>query len=184
MTQNRTNNRRNTRCARQGFTLAELLMAIAIGSVLMLGTASMMISHIQAAAKSEAIQRLQEAWSRVQFLLDQEIQEASGNATSSTCSSLTLTVPNPDTSGSNMTITYALSGTDLKRTGPPIKDDGTLNGTAASTTELVMSKVISFCPTTDAGDVNYTLALQDASGITYRNKNQPSGAHTRSRVIN
>jgi hypothetical protein len=47
-----------------------------------------------------------------------------------------------------------------------------------------MSNVTSFCPTNETGEVNYTLALRDASGVTYQNRSQPSGARTRSRVIN
>lgn len=168
----------------QGFSLPELLIVIVIGGVLMTGAASMMISHMRSSARSEAILRLQESWSRVQFLLDQEIQEASGSPSSSTCNSLTLTIPNPTGSSSDLTVTYALSGTNLQRTGPPVNSDGSLDGTASSTTELVMSRVTSFCPTTNGGEVNYSLALEDATGVTYQNQSQPSGASTRSRVIN
>lgn len=167
-----------------GFTLVEVLVVVAIGSVLMIGAASMMIGHMRASARYEAILRLQEAWSRVQFLLDQEIQEASGRPTSSPCNSLTLSIPNPNGTGNNLTITYALSGTDLKRTGPQVNSDGTLDSSPASTTELVMSRVTSFCPTTTSGTVEYSLALQDATGVSYQNQSQPSGASTRSRVIN
>lgn len=177
------------RSSEHGFSLAELLIVVVIGGVLMTGAATMIISHMRSSARSEAIMRLQESWSRVQFLLDQEIQEASGSPSSTTCSSLTLTVPNPDVSGSNLTITYSLVGTELRRTGPPVNSDGTLNGKldndgrTPSSTEIVMTRVSSFCPTSSGGDVDYTLGLTDVTGVTYQNQSEVSGARTRSRII-
>lgn len=168
-----------------GFTLTELLMVVAIGSVLMLGTASMLISHIQSSARMEGTMRLQEAWSRVQFLLDQEIQEAriqSGSPSSVTCTSLSLTIPNP--AGSDGAITYSRSADNiLTRSGPVVDQNGRLDFSTQAEGEVVMRGVTSFCPTTSNGRVSYTMALQDASGVTYQNQSNPSGARSRTRVI-
>jgi len=168
-----------------GFTLTELLMVVVIGSVLMLGTATMLISHIQSSAKMEGSMRLQEAWSRVQFLLDQEIQEArieSGSPSSVACTILSLTIPNPG--GTDGSITYSRSADNiLTRTGPTINADGTLNFGTQAEDEVVMRGVTSFCPTTSNGRVGYTMALRDASGVTYQNQSNPSGARSRSRII-
>ena len=166
-----------------GFSLTEVLIAIAVGSVLMAGAASMLVSHTRTSARAEALIRLQDAWSRVQFLMDQEIQESIGSPTIVTCTSLTLEMP--DSSGSTDTVTYALSGTTLSRSGPEVSaDDGTLIEGSSSTDQVVMTGVTDFCPTSDSGEINYTLALRDASGVVYQNRSQPSGARTRSRIIN
>jgi prepilin-type N-terminal cleavage/methylation domain-containing protein len=169
----------------QGYTLVELLMVVVIGSVLMIGTASMLISHIQSSAKMEGVMRLQEAWSRIQYLLDQEIQEArieTGSPSSVTCSSLTLKVPNA--TGSDGQITYTRSSDGLlKRTGPSVNADGTLDFSSQAVNETVMTGVTSFCPTTSDGTVSYTMALQDPSGVTYQNQSNPSGARSRTRII-
>lgn len=163
-----------------GYSLIELLIAIMIGGLMITGAASMLIAHMQTSSRSEAVNRLQDSWSRIQFLLDQDIQEAIGTPSVNSCSSLTLAIPT--TAGGTDTITYDLSGTDLKRTGPDINSDGTLNfGT--SRTDLLMSNVTSFCPSLMDGEVDYTLALRDASGVVYQNQSQPTGARSRSRVI-
>lgn len=163
-----------------GYSLIELLIAVMIGGLMMIGAASMLIAHMQTSSRSEAMNRLQDSWSRIQFLLDQEIQEAIGTPSVSNCSSLTLTIPT--TSGGTDTITYALSGTELQRTGVGVNSDGTLNfGTRR--TDLLMSNVTSFCPSISDSEVNYTLALRDVTGVVYQNQSQPSGARSRSRVI-
>lgn len=168
-----------------GFTSTELVLVVAIGSLLMIGIASMLITQIQTSAKMHAGMRLQEAWSRIQFLLDQEIQEArSGSDTPAAgdCSSLTINIPNPTTS-SEATIVYSRSGTALTRTGPPINADGTLNFATTSSTATVMSGVTSFCPTISNSQVTYTMQLTDPSGATYQNQSQPSGARGQARII-
>ena len=173
------------RAHQQGYTLVELLMVVVIGSVLMIGTATMLISHIQSSARMEGVMRLQEAWSRVQFLLDQEIQEArieAGSPSSVSCSSLTLKVPNA--TGPDGQITYSRS-TDgvLKRSGPAVNADGTLNFDLQADNETVMRGVTSFCPSTNEGRVTYTMGLSDPSGVTYQNQSNPSGARGRTRII-
>jgi prepilin-type N-terminal cleavage/methylation domain-containing protein len=164
-----------------GYTLVELLMVVIIGGLLMTGAATMMIAHMRSSSRSEAILRLQDAWSRIQYLLDQEIQEATGVPTTIACSSLTLTIPKE--AGGTDTIVYSISGSNLMRSGPTINLNGTLNA-GTNSEELVMTNVTSFCPTIVNGEVNYRIALRDATGVTYQNQSQPSGARTRSRVIN
>ena len=166
----------------EGYTLTELMIAAMVGSVLMMGAVSMIISHTRTAARSEALIRLQDGWSRVQFLLDQEIQEARGTPTIASCSSRSVDVPND--SGVLQTIACSLSGTTLNRTGPRVLATGRLDNSVTDSNQVVMTGVTSFCPTNDSGEINYTLALRDASGVTYQNRSQPSGAYTRSRIIN
>jgi prepilin-type N-terminal cleavage/methylation domain-containing protein len=177
--------RRARPTAWQGYTLVELLIAVAIGSFLMIGTASMLISHIQSSARMEGLMRLQEAWSRVQFLLDQEIQEArieAGSPSSVNCSSLSLRIPNP--AGGEGQITYSRTGDGtLTRSGPSVNEDGTLDFNVQANDEPVIRGVTSFCPTVRDGTVAYTLGLRDASGVTYQNSSNPSAARSRSRVI-
>jgi len=163
-----------------GYSLIELLIVVVVGGVLMTGAIYMMIAHMTTSSRSEAINRLQDSWSRIQFLMDQEIQEAIGTPTARSCSSLTLTVP-AETGGQD-TITYSLSGTDLSRTGPSVDASGRLTP-GTSSTDLLMSNVTSFCPSINAGEVNYTMALRDPTGVIYQNQSQPSGARSRSRVI-
>lgn len=177
---------RHKRHGDAGFSLVELMIVVVVGGVLMTGTVSMLISHIRSAARMEAMMRLQETWSRVQFLLDQEIREArigTGTPSSVACTSLSLTIP--DSSGGTVSVVYS-RGADgtLSRTGPPINDaTGELEFSSASTTETVMRGVTRFCPTTTDGRISYTMALSDATGVTYENQSQPSGARAASRVI-
>ena len=171
--------------SRAGFTLTELVLVVGLGSLLMLCVASMITTQIQTSAKMHAGIRLQEAWSRIQFLLDQEIQEARVGSTTpaaSNCSSLTINIPNPTTSG-EATIVYARSGTVLTRNGPPINADGTLNFSTVSSAATLMSGVTSFCPTISSGQVSYTMELGDPSGARYQNQSQPSAARGQSRII-
>lgn len=166
-----------------GYSLSELLIAFLIGGVLMAGAASMLVSHTRTTARTEALIRLQDGWSRVQFLLDHDIQESIGTPTIVSCSSLALAIPRAN--GSTDTITYALSGSNLMRSGPDISaDNGALVEGSLLSNQLVMGGVTQFCPTNVNGEIVYTLALQDPTGVVYQNQSQPSGAHPRSRIIN
>lgn len=164
-----------------GFSLTEVMVAAAVGTILMTGAVSLIVSHTRTAARSEALMRLQESWSRIQFLLDQEIQEAQETPGMSGCS---LELQIPKTTSGYDTVTYARSGNNLMRTGPPVGIDGTITEGGASSSEVVMTGVTAFCPTNDNGEVSYTMTLRDRTGVTYQNQSQPSGARTRSRVIN
>lgn len=170
----------------RGFTLPELVVVVVIGSVLMISTASMLISHMQSSAKMEALMRLQEAWSRVQYLLDQEIKEGRISTTlptkTSCNNSISLTVPNPMGSDGQITYSHSADGV-LKRSGPGVNANGTLDF-ANLKNETVMRGVTSFCSTNSDGMVSYTMELQDARGMIYKNSSEPAGARSRSRIIN
>lgn len=169
-----------------GYSLIELLTVVLIGSVLMIGTATLLITHIRASAKMEATMRLQEAWSRVQFLLDQEIREArveSNSPSTVNCSSLTLKIPNPS-GGSDGSVVYSkTSDNTLTRSGPAVNADGTLDFSSSSDTATVIKGVTSFCPNVSAGRVSYSMTLSDVTGVSYQNKSQPSGARSSARII-
>lgn len=180
----RVDKRRSRRS--RGFSLAELMIATAVGGALMAGAITLVIAHMRTASRMEALMRLQETWSRVQFLLDQEIREArlSDDSPSVEACSLTLAIPNP-AGGDDASVVYGLTeeGT-ITRTGPPILDTtGQLDFDAATTTETVVRGVTEFCPELTNGRISYEMTLRDGNGVFYRNQNQPSGARGSSRVV-
>lgn len=165
-----------------GFSITEVMIAAAIGGTLMVGAVSMIIAHTRTAVRSEALIRLQDSWSRVQFFLNQEIQESQGTPVISGCD---LQLSMPTSSGGFDTVTYSLNGTDLERTGPTVAMAGTLEE-GTSSTDVVMSGVNAFCAEliNDSGAVRYTMTLADRSGVTYSNQSDPTGARPSGRVIN
>lgn len=60
----------------QGFTLVELIVAAAVGSLVIIATTTVFAPQLRMHQRLEGRTRLQERWARVQFLLDTEIQEA------------------------------------------------------------------------------------------------------------
>jgi len=170
-----------------GFSLVELMIAAAVGGVLMAGAITLVIAHMRTASRMEALMRLQETWSRVQYLLDLEIREArlsDDSPSVEACSSLTLAIPNP-ASGDDASVVYGLTeeGT-ITRTGPPILDTtGQLDFDANTTTETVVRGVTEFCPELTNGRISYQMTLRDGNGVVYRNQKQPSGARGSSRVV-
>lgn len=166
-----------------GFSLAELLVAIAVGSIVFLAAAQILISHIRTNARMEAMMRLQDHWSRLQFFLNQEVQEARGASASG--SSLFLTIPNSDNPAQTQTITYALSGDTLTREGPAIASNGALIHGGGLVTHVVMRGVSSFTPLISAGgqqQVSFSISLTDPSGVTLTERG--SAAVAKARIIN
>lgn len=172
-----------TRSGAAGFTLSELLLASALGLVLMGALVSMIVSHVRSRNRMETLLRLQDQWTRVQFLIDQDIQESRPPAAGvQGCGSgdrrLVLEVP-----GFNNRITYYLVGTDLWRCGPTIDANGTLVDTPSDA--LMVRGVSRFeVNLDDPQRPSYLLSLRDSTGIEYTNRREPSGATSRSRVIN
>ena len=176
-----------------GYSLLELLLVSGMGLLLVAVVISVIDGHVRSRTSMEALMRLQDHWSRVQFLLEQDIQESQGSvATSNGCGSGSrqLTIQVPSDTATPAYITYYLksqsSGIELWRCGPAVKADGDLDF-ATPSDALVVRRVGAFSVNTSSSDpqrISYTLTLTDPSGATYTNQAQPSGGMSRSRVIN
>lgn len=166
----------------QAFTLPELLIVSVIGSVLLVGAAQLILAHVRTTTRIEGKLRSQDVWSRIQFLLEQEIQESA--CSSAEGSQLTLTLP-PCGEPTSPTITYSLKGTNLIRTGPTIDSaDGSLILNGLSSTDIVAGNVSSFFPSsTDGRNVSYQLNILDPSGFSFSSEGKSSSEQTRSRII-
>ena len=103
--------------AAHAFTLPELLIVSVIGGILVVSAAQLILAHVRTTTRIEGKLRAQDVWARVQFLLEQEIQESACSTASG--SELILTLP-PCDDAASPTITYSLQGTNLIRTGPTI----------------------------------------------------------------
>lgn len=171
-----------SRPAARGFTLPELLIVSVIGGILLVSAAELILAHVRTSTRIEGKLRAQDVWTRVQFLLEQEIQEsACSNASGST---LTLTLP-PCGEATSPTITYSLQGTNLIRTGPTIDSaNGSLILNGATSTDTVASNVSAFSPSTaDGRNVAYQLNILDPSGFSFSSEGKSSSAQARSRII-
>lgn len=166
-----------------GLSLAELLVAIFIGAMIFIAASQLLVTHIRTNSRMEAMMRLRDNWGRLQFLLEQEIQESRGAATSS--GSLSLTIPNPSIPSSTTSITYTLTGNALTRTGPPINSDGSLNFTLSSNTETILRGITGFTVSIGSDSsqtVIYTADLVDPTGVGLNQRG--SAATAESRIIN
>lgn len=153
-----------------GFGLAELLVASAVGGLVVVAAVMALGPHLRLNQRMEGYTRLQERWIRVAFLLDTEIQAASSVSTAT--GSLTLTVPVSTATGSTTsTITYYQQGTTLLRNGPAISARGELQPDSPTTGVLVIDGVATggFVPVVEEGNVvRYTINLIDPnSDATY-----------------
>ena len=167
---------------RPGFTLPELLIATVLACLLMAALVAVVLGHVRSRSRMEAVMKLQDDWTRVQFLLDQDIEESIASSNAGGCAPsgtrLTLTV-----AGTNQPITYYLAGTNLRRCGPAITVTGELSPTVTSD-DLVAEGVTSFqLDLSDPQRPFYTLTLTDPTGAAYTNGTQPTGAMMRSRRI-
>lgn len=152
-----------------GFGLAELLVASAVGGLVVVAAVMALGPHLRLNQRMEGYTRLQERWIRVAFLLDTEIQAASSVSTAT--GSLTLIVPVSTATGSTTsTITYYQQGTTLLRDGPAISASGELQPDSTTTGVLVIDGVATggFVPVVEEGNTKYTINLIDPnSDATY-----------------
>lgn len=156
-----------------GFGLVELLVASAVGSLVVVAAVMTLGPHLRLNQRMEGYTRLQERWIRLAFLLDTEIQEASSVTTAT--GSLSLTVPVSTATGSTTTtITYYQQGTTLFRSGPAISDRGALQTDSPTTGVVVIDGVASggfvaqLLNGSNAASVAYTVNLIDPnSDATY-----------------
>lgn len=176
---------KNTVKGFSGFTLTELMIASAIGSIVVVLAAQSLIAHLRLSARSEAMMRAQDIWSRIYHLIDQDIQEASCIAVNTSTKVLTLTMSSCEMTNPSK-VTYSLSNGSLQRVGPPVSPtDGTLDLSAAAITAQVAGNISEFSPSLNtAGNlsVNYSLNIEDPSGFSFQNA-KTTATHVRSRII-
>ena len=169
-----------TRPRTAGITLVELLVVLAVGSVVLTGAIAMLVSHLRTSSQLTALLRLQDICGRVQFLINTEIQQAE-RASGGMQGKLILDIPDMEEAPQ---ITYELNtNQELRRTGPLINDLGRLDDTLVSD-ELVVRGVQAFnVDTSNPRHPTYSLTVRDANGVTYAAANQ-GGAQCRVREIN
>lgn len=162
-----------------GITLVELLVVLAVGSVVLTGAIAMMVSHIRTSSQMAALLRLQDQCGRVQFLINFEIQQA--QQASGGGSTLTLDVP-----GMTAPIRYTLSNGELWRNGPPIDALGRLVNTTAVDAVVVRGVQAFNVNVSNPRHPTYSLTVRDANGVTYTTSadgNNQGGAQCRVREI-
>jgi hypothetical protein len=186
----------------QGFGLVELLVASAVGALVIIATTTVFVPQLRMHQRLEGRTRLQERWARLQYLLDTEIQESHSVAVIANGLQLTTCAvpPNPSdtytfisrcsdgattatgTPGTDVTITYVLDPATqvLRRTGPPINRRGQLDTSSAPNPEILTTGVLEFMvPNPTNQTVQYTLAFRDPldpKGSTYTNKSSAARA--------
>ncbi len=182
-----------------GFTLVEMLVASAMGALLIVATGTIFAPQLRMHQRLEGRTRLQERWARVNFLLDTEIQEAHqvelipNGLRLVTCKlQANIIEPDgnqakcsdgatPDTSspGEDIFTDYSLSNGSLVRSGPVIEKTGSLNMNVLEADQVVITGVTEFKPDVKAQDVTYTLSFRDPAdpnGSTYTNKSSAARA--------
>lgn len=158
----------------QGFTLVELLVALAIGSLVALAGVAASLQNIRTTTRMLSAQQLRDNWSRLALLINTDLNEAC--AVTAGANSLTLRVINPTdfagninpTCGTAAQIVYDLNGTNLRRTGPSVNRNGTLNfGGDTATPQVLAAGVGAFATSTNNSfEPRYTLTLI-RNGVTY-----------------
>lgn len=184
---------RNIPETNNGLTLVELMVSSAIGLILMLMALTMFSEHMKTTAQLEAYNRLQQHWKRIQFLIEQDIAESTGLAsTSATCGTgtnhVTMSFEKADSVAatgtvSAGTVTYYLSGQQLRRCGLPISSLGILSD-SGSDDQLVASRVKDFSPDiSNPRSPRFILTLTDPIGSEYSNTSTSTGTYSRSRIV-
>lgn len=169
----------------QGYTLVELLIAAVLGLTVLMAVLQVIDSHVRSRTVMEALMRLQDQWSRVQFLMNADIEEGrpvAAGVSSGLCStgSTVFTRERPEFS---TRIRYYVTGTELRRCGPTIDRDGQL--VDVSSDALVVRGVSNLSvDLSDPQRPTFRFTLTDSSGTRYANSDKPSGETSRSRDIN
>ena len=192
-----------------GFTLAELAVGVAVGALLIMITITLLSTLLRTHQRLGGLSRLQERWSRVQFLLDAEIQES--YRLESIANGLQLTSCEPESAeyfyesknlcsngaiGHDVETCYELTPDSatgafrLQRRGPMIEENGSLRSEGTKKIcddygpQVVTTGVKEFelLEITDQ-NVQYSLAFRDPldpNGSTYK---QESSARVQNRPL-
>lgn len=168
-----------------GLTLVELLVAAAMGGLVLTGAVMVVLSHIRASSRLAALQHLQDHCGWVQFLINREIEQAQSAVPASDNGQLQLSVP-----GYNDLILYThdASSRQLWRTGPSIDAHGRLEAPPSRRTDLVARDVDGFTVTlSNPRSPRYQLTMRDpVSGARYtvnQDSGRGGGAYCRAREI-
>lgn len=151
-----------------GLTLVELMVGTAVGALLIMATVSLLTAVPHTNERLGSLTRLQERSSRVQFLLDTEIQEA--QSVTPVSNGLRLVLP-----GSDGTIDYLWDPEKqtLKRNGPGIDCRGALRLGGAgkdcdditipddSDSSVVSTGIIAFSSLVNNQSISYSLSFRD-----------------------
>lgn len=150
---------------RDSFTLVELLVAVAIGGLVLSGAVIILVSHMRASGRLAAMQHLRDHCGWVQFLINREIEQAERANPATDNGQLQLQVP-----GYADPITYVhdAASRQLWRTGPSIDAHGRLEAAASRRTDLVARDVEDFTVTiTNPRSPRYRLRMRDATDAEY-----------------
>jgi hypothetical protein len=124
------------------FTLSELLVAAALGLIVLSAAGSVLVSHIRTTTVQTLQLRFQDDWARFSNLIETEVgegQSLTAVVQAAQCPAealpgrdLLFTINVPvivDNNAVNTQISYYQVGPDLVRCGPPITEEGTLDRT-------------------------------------------------------
>jgi hypothetical protein len=144
-TQRLSPHRRRSRKTCNAFTLSELLVAAALGLIVVAAAGSVLVSHIRTTTVQTVQLRFQNDWARVSNFIETEVGEGESLTATSVdpscpADNLLFTINVPVIVGTerilkNKQISYYQvpidpdpgDPTELQRCGPPINDNGTLN---------------------------------------------------------
>jgi hypothetical protein len=181
-------NTRRRRSSPDAFTLSELLVAAALGLIVVSAAGSVIISHIRTTTVQSVQLQFQNDWARVSNLIENEVGEGaslSGVTVAAGCPAqalpgrallFTINVPvivvpgspsgNPATTAAtaaseNVQTSYYQVGNDLRRCGRLIEPAGTLNTTANPVDALVLTNATFNINALNDRLVRYNLTLTD-----------------------
>jgi prepilin-type N-terminal cleavage/methylation domain-containing protein len=173
----------------QAFSLVELLVAVAVSATVISMAANLAINYMNTSNKAKWVAQTQQDVSRLSRLLKTEVNEAClvqvdskpSTSTTSPCSptgtacstaagtTLYLLVPVTLADGSvtYRVISYSRNGSDLRRDGPRIAADGTLDTSQSDVSNVVvMDNLVNgsggFIPSVDSSCTTATLNVQYA----------------------
>lgn len=133
-----------------GFTLLELLISLALGSLIFSTLASMIVAHIRSTSVSELAAQVRNDSNRIDYFIQTEAAEAAsiGTAVIANCPAVgggaalfNFNVPVNTGRADDLTnvvrIFYYTANGNLRRCGPPILANGRLNYTGAPVDSIV-----------------------------------------------
>jgi hypothetical protein len=169
------------RHARAGFTIIELVVTSVLGSLLFAVLAPMIIAHIRSTSTSELGARVRNDDNRIDYFIQTEASEAAsveadpvGNCAAAAAGGATrfnLNVPRntgrADDLANVVRIYYYTSSGNLRRCGPPINADGSLDYAAAAVDSIVSTNTDLILQT--VSDVAHCSgAITDGRQVAYR----------------
>lgn len=156
----------------EGFTLTEVLVAAALGLIVVAAAGAVIVQHIRTTTVQSVQLRFDNDWGRVSQFIETEVGEglSLSNTPVANCPGtnlFTINIPvltGLDTALTNTAISYNQSGPDLVRCGPPIKPDGTLDtGAVNPNPQVLLTNAIMNRNALNARLVEYNITFSDPS---------------------